>query len=230
MDKKNKTIPNDQLTPTLKLFSPSYKLAIKAYEQIALLYLLPTLVYILGFVLIGKVSFTHFHLNTRQIVGVYLLLLWLVIVIINFPATMYLRVKAVKSNELPSVKECYQQGFKIMRKVYLTQTVTYLLICFGLILLVVPGIIMIKRYVLAPFYAIEHNELNLKGILSKAKTQTSPFMGYIFSTIFFLLFYQLAVSLIFGGNVISSILAVLLNYAVMFFMPLRYKEITTGNL
>ena len=205
-------------------------MAIKAYEQIALLYLLPALISLLGITLRGNVSFNHFHLDTRQMAGAYLIALSLIISIINFPATMFLRVRAVKDKTLPSLKECYQQGFKIKRQVYVTQIATYFLIFLGFLLLIVPGIIMLRRYVLAPYYAVENPKLSLKQVMAKAKLQTSPYYRSIFSTIVFLIIYQLFVSFIFGGYTISVIVTYLLNYAVMFILPFRYKEISTGKL
>ena len=80
---------------TVLLFTPSYKMAFKTYEQIALLYLLPTLFYVLGLSYIGRIQDGTIYLSHHLIIGASLLLVWVIMSIANMPATLYLRVHAL---------------------------------------------------------------------------------------------------------------------------------------
>ena len=143
----------------------------------------------------------------------------------NMAATLYLRVHASSLKDIPSIKECYVNGYRIKSKLYQTQIVTYSLIIIGLVLLVIPGVIMAKRYIMAPYYAVEHPDLSVKQILNKAREQTRPYASSVLSTAFFVLSFSLIASLLLSNSTIGMVIYYITTYAILYIMPFRYQEL-----
>ena len=224
----NSTDPNP-LATVRQQFSQSYRLALKSYEQIALMFFLPTLVYILALTFIGSVNVAHLSINGHQMIGVYLIVVWALLSLINFPATMYLRVKVVKGKNVPSLIECYKNGYKNTFNVYLSAIFSYFLILIGLVLLIIPGLYMIKRYILAPYYAADNPKMSFKQAMAKSARQSAPYAQYLYMTFIFIIVFQLITNLVFGGSVIGEIAFYLINYSILYLLPLRYLEISKSK-
>lgn len=218
-----------ELSPSWSLLVKSYRLSIKYYEQIGILLLLPVLFNILGTILVGKTNFNHLILGPRQITGFILIFIWLVATIVNYPAINLLKVRVAREKKDVSIKELYKDSWSIFIKVWLTTLVSYILIAIGLVLFIVPGVLIFRRYYLSPFYAVENSNLSVKKILTKSTKQTQDYAYYVYGTAGVVLLINLILVIIFGNVAIGGIFIAILSYSVLFLPVLRYKEITAVN-
>lgn len=217
------------LTPSWNLVPQSYRLAIKAYEQIVVLFFIPFLFSVLGTIYIGRINISQIEsngLNSRQSLGVALMAVWLVISIINFAPAIYFRVEAVKARTLPSLRECYYEGLNQMWRVIASQVIAWFIIITGLFAFIVPGVLFFRRYVMTPFYAIDNPRLKLKDLFIKSSSETRPFMYAVYGAYGVVIIVNLAFQLLFGSFIIGDIIAALLGYSVLFVPVLRYQEIS----
>lgn len=103
-----------------------------------------------------------------------------------------------------------------------------LLIC-GLILLIIPGLIVLRRYILSPFYIIDNN-LTITQAMRKSAAQTKSASGYIWGTLAVIISISLTVALIselfYSVPGLSIIINTLLSPLYYFLLALRYNELT----
>lgn len=218
-----------ELSSSWSLLARSYKLSIKYYEQIAILLFIPALFNILGSVLVGKINLHNLSLDPRQITGFVLIFIWLIATIVNFPAINLFKVRVVRENKDLSLKDLYRGSWSIFIKVWLTTLTSYILILIGLVLFIVPGILIFRRFYLSPFYAVENKDLSIKQILAKSAKQSQDYAYYVYGTAGVVLLVNLLLVLIFGNVAIGGIFLAILGYSVLFLPVLRYVEIAAAN-
>ena len=217
------------LTPSWNLFPRSYRLAIKSYEQITILFFIPLLFSVLGSIYLAPLSFSELmkhSLTSRQSIGAGLMLVWLLLSIFNFGPAVYFRVESVKSRTIPSLRECYKEGLARMWRLLAIEIVAYLLIFVGLIFLLVPGIIFFRRYSFSVFYAVDNPQLGIRKILSKSSSETRPFRYSVYGAYGVVFIVSFSLQLILGSYILGAIVAALLGYSVLFIPALRYQEIS----
>ncbi len=219
----------NNITPSWGLLGKSYRLAIKSYEQILILFLLPELVNILGGIYLGPINSRKFninHLTDKQYVGIVLIVVWLILSLFNFVPAVYFRLNAVRNTKLPSLKQCYSQGMKQMWRILLVQFFAYLIIVIGLIAFIIPGVLFFRRYILSDYFAMDNPKLRLSQVLKKSSAETRPYAYSIFGAYGVVLSVTLLADLVLGGFVIGLVMAVLISYSTLFVPVLRYQEIT----
>ena len=219
------------LSTSWSLVVTSYNLALKSYEQIAILFLLPSLIYILSINFIGP-NFNPIRttLSSHQFIGVYLLIVWAIVSLINFSASTYFRVITAKTAKAPSLVECYREGSKIMIKVLTVQMLSILVIGLGFMALIVPGVIFFRRYWFCSFYTISHPNLTIREIFNKAANETKPFANYLYATASLILLINLTIGILIGGSPIGDVFVFLIGYSILFVPSLRYQEITSYKI
>ena len=222
-------------TSSWELVVPSIKLALKNYEQIAILFFLPSLFIILGTFYFGD-PFIHnnklifdVHLNSRQEIGVVLIAVWFILSIFNDAPSIYFRLKVAESNAVPSLTECYRNGIKLFVRVWLSQIITWVFIAIGLILFIVPGVILFRRYILSPYYAAKYPRLHLAQVFRKSAGQSRAFAAYVYSTFGVIILINLALSVIFGSFAFGEIVYYILTYGILFLPALRFVEIVKAS-
>jgi hypothetical protein len=213
----------------------SIKLALKNYEQIAILFLLPSLFLILGahyfgdpFIRKNKLVL-NFSLSNQQEIGMILMAVWLLISIVNYAPAIYLRLKAVETNTSPSLTECYREGTKLFKRVWLSQIISWVIILAGVILLIVPGIIFFRRYILSPYYAAKYPQLKLAQVFRRSADQSRPFAGYIYATFGIMILIDLVLSDLLGAFTLSQVAYYILSYGILFLPSLRFVEILKAS-
>ena len=219
-------------TPSWQLVGPSYHLALKNYEAIAFLFFIPALFQILGGYYLGSLlninSKNHtIHLSTltpREELGLALLIVWLVLSIINFAPSIFLRIHAADA-KAPSVTTCYREGFKVFWKVLFSELIFLVIVGLGFIALILPGLLLFRRYVFAPYYAAQNPQLSFKEIFKLSSLQSSKFIYDIYGAYLVVLIISLLASAALGGYLIGSVAVALITYSVLFVPALRYLEI-----
>jgi len=219
-------IKNKKLISTWKLIPNSYRIALKNYEQILILLFIPSLILVLSQIFITRIIDNPKLNNTdNYVIVITLIIIWLIASIINYPASIYLRLHANTESKSPSIKECYVNGFKQYKKVMLSLIILWVAVIIGLALLIIPGILIFRRYCFVSYVAIENPKLSIKDIFKRCSEITKPYIYYIYGTFGVLILAQLVSSLLFGYSLIGIILVYLVNYFFIFVPPLRYNEI-----
>ena len=222
---------NNGLDSSWQLVPISIKIALQNYEQILFLFFIPGLISILAFNFIGTgLASSKINFTPHQMIGIYILILSLVISFINFPASMYFRVRTVKYQKSLTIATCYRKGFKIFVKVWLVEIMTYVLITVGLIALIVPGVMLFRRFWLSPYYAVDNPNLSIREILVKSAKESKSHAYNIYATGGLLIIVSLFLSLVLGGSTIGMVLVYLLGYGFMFLPVLRYTAMTAKNV
>ena len=224
-----------QMTSSWDNVVPSITLAIKNYEQIAILFLLPSLFLILGSHFLGDPFIQksklvlNAHLNTQQEIGLILVVVWLLLSIINYPPAIYFRLKAVETDKSPSLTDCYRNGLKLFGRVWLSQIISWIIILVGIILLIIPGVVFFRRYILSPYYAAKYPNLKLVEIFRRSANQSKPFANYIYSTFVIIILINFVLSDILGPFTLGQVAAYILSYTVLFLPSLRFSEILKAS-
>lgn len=213
--------PSTPLTPSWELLPKNLQLVRRRLEQVAVISILPGLFVNLA-MLVGK------H-NEHQISSLQLTLLgagclW---VLVNLAATSYLQVTAARG-KWPSTAACYKNSWRYWWRIVVFLALFSILLGIGFLLLIVPGLIVLRRYILTPFYIIDQ-DLSVKEAMRRSAAQTKIVSGYVWGTLGVVIVMSLGAGLIsqmFGfvpglPAVISSILGV----SFYFVMALRYVEV-----
>ncbi len=203
------------------LFKPSASLWFKNSNTCVTLLLLPPLLIALGSRLVPEID----PLDGWRILGLASLIIGVVMLIINAPASLYMQVRVIHG-ETPRVMECYRGALRhIFRLMGLAALLTALILL-GMVLFIVPGLIFIRRYALAPFYLVDKN-FGIREAMHHSAADSKPLSKYIWSLIAvnaiisvvsFLLFVKIFPPF---GSLIASFIISLYTFGP----ALRYREI-----
>jgi formate hydrogenlyase subunit 3/multisubunit Na+/H+ antiporter MnhD subunit len=95
------------------------------------------------------------------------------------PALIYGLVKKFQTGQNPSIRQCYQWGFRFWGKVFVNRLLSGLAILGGIVLLVVPGIVFSVWFVLVDqVVAIEGDTQN--RVLTRSKQLTEGYRWMLF--------------------------------------------------
>lgn len=138
--------------------------------------------------------------------------------LVFFPALMYTELHTAAGKHI-SLKDALK-GYRYLWRLIGVAILTVLVVILGFLALVIPGFIMIRRYVLAPYFLIDKNMSVLEAMSAAAKA-TKPVSWSIYTIILVLALFSVITG--FGpiGLMAGTILQVL--YSVAF--ALRYQEI-----
>ncbi len=224
----NLSTSNHQLVPSLSLVAISYRLALKAYEPIAILALIPALINGLGsfYFLKGFVG-AHFYFNHDVVVGSWVIALGLLIKLINISPLTYLQVETTKNRTIPTILECYKLNAQKYIKIILVSLVSGIIMALAILALLVPFIFVFPALSLAPFFAAENPGLSVNKIIAMSFKHCKPYFGYIWGTLLISILIMLLSSAIFQSLPFGFVPATIVSY-ISFFMPvLRYREIVS---
>ncbi len=229
MNSKQLTPPiNNQrlLAPVGSLFGISFKLALKSIEQITILFFIPTLLLILGQLYAGK-ALTSFGqvIHLHQAIGLGLIAVALIGALINYGPSLYFRSRTSLQGKPVSIIECYRIGIKTMIKLILASLLSLLVIIIGFVLLIVPGVLLLRRFIFVPYYVLDNPKLSLMKVFKLAASGTKNYEVSIYSLYGLILPVSFILKLFQEINIICSIAAVILSYTMLFMPALRYAEI-----
>lgn len=209
-------------TPSFQLVTVSARLWFRNYNTCIVATILPGLLVLLGGLLANGLQSGF---NFWVILGLTSAFIGTIWQVLNLPTLCYLAVRVVH-NHLPSVREIYSNGLRLLPRIFGLFAIVALLALGGLLLLIVPGLIVVRRYALAPYYLIDQN-LGIRQAMARSAADSKPVSRYIWGVFGI---YVVATALciaIFSrilppyGNIIGAFLT-----SLLLFMPaLRYKEV-----
>lgn len=219
--------PAEVMTPSWELVSKSFKLVQQNIEQIIFLFLLPALTYTLGFILLDTTKGLH-HLTTRQTIGLIIVIIGCVWSLINLAPSLYFRVRTLTQKQPVSTKQAYKEGLPLFFRILATQIAVGILVLVGFVLLIVPGVIALRRYYLASYYLVDKN-LSISEALKMSSEQTKPYRGYVWGTLGVQLVFAIGGSVLAPIPVVGIVLGSLVGYICLFLDSLRYRELVKAN-
>jgi uncharacterized membrane protein len=98
-----------------------------------------------------------------------------------------------------------------------------LIIGVGFLLLIVPGLFLLRRYILAPYFLVD-KELSINEALNQSAAFSKKYSGAVWG----LIGVTILISLLGIIPVLGGIASAILGIAYYCAPALRYKEVTTG--
>lgn len=218
-----------KLSPSWDLVGPSWRLLVQHFEPIIFLFVLPSLVLVLGGLLLGDTTKIH-HLadiSQRQRTGIGLLAVGLVWSLLNSAPSFYFRVK-VTAGKAPGLSECYRRGLPYFWRLAGVNIFLGLLLFIGILLFVVPGVVLLilflQRYYLVNYYLIDR-DLSIKQALQQSRQETAPVAGAIWGTVGVQITFSLIAASFSVVNRVGAVPAIFVQLICLFVPVLRYQEI-----
>lgn len=215
---QNLPVSNEpEIESGFSLFKPSIAGIVRNMLTFFLLAVLPGLIasvlLIAGGGFGAAVNQSFVNVNTELPVDTGLAMAFLGILLISLvvaPALIHLQLESTRDKTV-NVVDALPIGFKfLLRYLGLSIAVGFLIIA-GLILFIIPGIFMLKRYILSPYYLVDQN-LGVFEAMRRSAEDSKTFPSAVWPLIFVLiLIFMISVVPIFGF--IGSILTLLYSYA-----------------
>lgn len=145
-------------------------------------------------------------------------------VLLATPAVIVMSARGVRGvgDELFAfLREGFRYAWRLYGLIILLSTIVVL----GLLALIVPGLILLRRYVLAPYYLVERDTGILEAMKLSAR-QSKPERASVWGALGVIVVVMLAASFINTFGLIGVIIGVLMNTMYFFLLPLRQKEIS----
>ncbi|HSX53356.1 MAG TPA: hypothetical protein VLF90_03230 [Patescibacteria group bacterium] len=148
--------------------------------------------------------------------------LFVVVIIVSalIQAMLYSLKLQGAQGKTPDMSNLWEVGKKYWLRLFGLSIVVGLTIVVGLILFIIPGLIMIRRYFLAPYIMVEHNT-GIMESMRRSAALTKPYPGAIWGIIGVSFLLSLPSIIPFLGAFISLALSVLYSAAP----ALRYEEL-----
>jgi hypothetical protein len=193
-----------KLTNAFELFKPSIEILKKYSNVYAVLLLLPTALIILD-TLLGTESIISF--------------IGLLLTFIFFAPLIYAEVRTAGGHSV-TLEESFKKGYTYFWQLLGLIIVTGIIIFIGLILFIIPGLILIRRYILAPYFMVDQ-DLDISEAMEAAAKQSKPFSWSLYPVIGVTILISLIA--VFGrfGMLVSTIVS--LGYSLAF--ALIYFEV-----
>lgn len=212
-------------TPSLQLFFVNLKLIRIHITPVLVLLLLPASLGQLGTTLIGDDIFA-LKFDTATIVGFairFVASLWL---LAGFAAVFYYSLRVIGGTK-PTIWESYHNGFPYTIRLIITNLTVVITVAAGLLMLVFPAFIFLRRYFLSAFFAMDTNCDTRDAMIASSKA-SKPHKRAVWSMIgIMLVLMGLAAAssryIPVFGPIVSSIISSL----GVFLPALRYQEITS---
>ncbi len=222
MAKTPKDTPNG-LTPSWQLVPQSISLFRRHFVPLLYVAILPSLITELGLTLIGNFK----DPKPTAHLGIAIFGIGLAVSILSIGAQLYLEVSAANGMDT-SIPQIYQRGVKYLPRMIGFTALFSVLFLVGVVLFIVPGLIVMRRYYLAPYYLVDRN-LSIKEAMRQSAKDSKPAASYIWGilgvAVFFALIAQMMQSALGDFGLILSILC---GYLYIFAPALRYKELASS--
>lgn len=214
------------MTPSWDLLRRSITLVQNHITPAIYLYFMPALIVLLGVLLIGKVEINKAStivFSGRVVIGLILMVVAGIVQIINLGPLTRFQLDASDGNE-KSVSQLYADGLRFSWRLFLYYILYGIMIFVGLLLLIVPGVIIFRRYYLAGFYIVD-KDLGVIDALKQCAERTKPYKNYVWGVVGVELAVSVASSFMQIIPMLGVILAQIITATYLFMNALRYREI-----
>ena len=218
---------NLNLTPSIELFNKSYDLVKKNFRIFALLYALPVLYTITQIFAHGSSKLdvnvsSDIHIPTGLLIALPIMFVLFIFVAVIYQTMLtVLELKVTKKSGEIGFKQLWKEAQPYWGNLFVLGLLMGLYIIVGFILLIVPGIIMIRRYYLAPYFMIDKN-LSPREAMRQSAAASKKVSGYIWGVIVITVLIGGLLSLVpFFGALLSALFGAAYSVAP----ALRYQEI-----
>ena len=213
------------LTPSADLILTSMRLLRDNIWPVLYLTFLPTLVTVVGSVLLNDVLKPNGALNwtDRSTAGLLMVLAGGVWVLLTFPGSLIMQLDAVRGKH-PTAMDCFKRGLRYVLPMIGTIILIEICILAGLFAFIIPGLILVRSFYLAQYYVVDQ-QLGPRGALKKSRAESKPNAGYIWGilgiVVLFTLFSSFVGRIPVAGYILSLIVGLLYSFAPAY----RYNEI-----
>jgi hypothetical protein len=141
-----------------------------------------------------------------------------------FPALVVCMTRVVNGKDA-DVFSCLRDGLYKFWRIYGAVLMFFVLLVGGLVLFILPGLFVLRRYLLAPLYLADQ-DVTIRQAFILSGRESAPFAPYIWG----LIGVEIAIAFISSSSaaipLIGSLLSLAVTYSYFFGPALRYKSIT----
>ncbi len=229
--------PAPKLTGAFDLFTKSKDAVLKNFKLFAILYAVPLLFTLWGMFVTPKAQNANYDAalgissastatdisvsKASAVVGGVVAVIVVAVLLAGLYQAMLHRLElSAADNKQPSFSDLWAAAKKFWVRLILLSITVALMIFGGLILLIVPGIIMIRRYFLAPYVLIDQ-DVSVREAMKRSAAMSKPYSGSIWRILGVICLISLVGIVPVVGSLVSFILATLYSVAP----ALRYYEL-----
>jgi hypothetical protein len=218
------------LSSSFELINTSVNLVRKHIWAVFYLMFLPSLVLVVGSVLLqhavkptGTIEW-----NNAASVGLALMIIGMIWLVLSLPGAIIMQLQAVRGGT-PEAFDCFRQGLRHIFPLIGLILLIELALIGGFLAFIVPGLFLARSFYLAQFYLVDQN-LGPRKAMRKSRAESLPNAGYIWGTIGVVVLFSM-VSSVFGSlPVVGYILSLGIGLIYAFGPALRYNEIKNLNI
>ncbi len=223
----------EKYTPSWDLLGKSVRLVRSHPYSILWLVLIPSILNGIGeylnpnsFTTNTDLWFTGHSAASSQvgIIAVSLGILW---TLLALPATVVLGARAVRGDGDDPLSYV-RQGLRYFWKIYGLGILIGILVILGLVALIVPGLILLRRYMLAPYYLVTE-DIGIREAMRRSANQTAEQRKSIWGLIGVMFVISISASVISNIPALGLLLGPLVSLSYFFAGPLRQKEVSGGS-
>jgi hypothetical protein len=217
------------LTPSWDLAGQSVRLVRSHFTPFMYLILLPGLLYSLGGLLMGEFITPEGQFVPESIhpTGVIVTLVAMVWMLVNLGPSTHLKLDA--SRHKPKlIREYYRSGLPDTLKLVALYFLMGLAILIGLLAFIIPGIIALRAFILAPYFMVD-NKLSVLQSLKTAARGTKPFSSAVWGVIGVQIAVTFTAAFLGTIPILGMILSLALSYSIAFILALRYQTIQAAQ-
>ena len=218
--KRNAKSDNKVLTSSFSLFVPSMNAFMRNLPTFIILLALPFAV-TLNNLPNGMSDSNNIAIDTSLILGIIFgVAIFLVIYVILYALITKLQLEAAKG-KVVSLRQLWASTKSRIVTFGLLCIAIGTLVAVGLIAFIIPGIIFIRRYAMAPYILLDNDDMTISEAMNKSAEMSKPYSGYIWGVIGLVIMLSFTTVIPFTGPMLSFVLTSIYGIA----LPLRYLEI-----
>jgi len=209
-----------ELPSAFSLFKPSLNAVLKNWDSFLIFALVPAIYsQFVSRVFNSRVIDSFTALKAIDHIGLYVAVL-VVVSLLTLPIIPYLQLKSAQ-NKRVNPMTAFNEGVGFFWRILGLSLIVGLMVIAGFLLLIVPGLIVIRRYILAPYYLIDQN-LSIGEAMRKSAEQSKQYS----KAIWFVIGVSGLLSLAAVIPVIGTAISLLLTTAYGCALPYRYLQIS----
>lgn len=218
---------NSKLPSAFSLFKPSWEAVKLNLVTIIVLSLIGVAIYSIVAAIVLSTGVTEKNATANIGSGMMAAFALAAIVSLIFtaivgPAMVYVQLKSANGTKV-NATEALKKGLNTAFRFLGLSIIMAIVIGVGFLLLIVPGLFMLRRYILAPYFLID-KDLGITESLNQSAQASKKYSSALWGLIGVTILISLPGIIPFIGGIVSAILGIAYYCAP----AVRYKEITTG--